>query len=308
MDHKIYLKDKGISKNANHFYFNKNGKRVTDPKILERLTKFKVPPAWHSVWYASNKDCHIQIHGIDSSGKKQYILSEEWINNSKYSKYNRMKSFIKNINNFKKKINLNNFKHNCEFIIKLLFNLLIDTHIRVGNEKYAENNKTYGLTTLRQKHLKFSSGKYFFSFTGKSKIEHNIQVPSEYNTYLKRLNVMSDNKPLFWYPDNGKIKEINSEQLNDFLKENMGKEYTCKDFRTYSANVLFIKAFLKNSKKEKCPKKIILESIDSSAKELGHSRNISRKSYISTNLLDYCLDSFNSCSLLNSSVLLSKIS
>jgi len=309
MDHKIYLKDHGISKNGNHFYFNKSGIRVTDTKILERLSKFRVPPAWKSVWYSSNKNCHIQVHGIDASGKKQYILSEEWINNSKYSKYNRMKSFITNINNFKKKINLNNFKHNYEFIIKLLFNLLIDTHIRVGNEKYAENNKTYGLTTLRQKHLINRNGIFYFSFVGKSKIEHTIEVPREYNIYLKKLNVLSNNKPLFWYPENGNSKEVNSEQLNQFLKENMGKEYTCKDFRTYSANVLFIKAFLKNCKKERYPpKKIILESIDSSAKELGHSRNICKKSYISTNLLDYCLDSFNSACLLNSSVLLSKIS
>ena len=106
------------------------------------------------------------------------------------------------------------------------------------------------------------------------------------------------NKPLFWYRESGKINEISSEELNTFLKENMGKDYTCKDFRTYSANILFIKSFLKECKKD-CKqniKKIILKSIDYAAHFLGHSRNISKKSYISNNLLDYCIDFFDKAS------------
>jgi len=310
MDHKSYLKDYGIYKKGNSFYFNKTNNIVTDSNTIIRLSKFRVPPAWKSVWYSSNKKCHIQVHGIDASGKKQYILSEEWINNSKYLKYTRMKSFIKNLNSFKKKISLNDFKLNEESIIKLLFNLLIDTHIRVGNEIYADRNDTYGLTTLRQKHLLNENGTYYFSFIGKSKIKHTIEVPGVYCTFLKKLILPFKNSPLFWYKDqNGTTKELTSETLNVYLKENMGKEYTCKDFRTYSANILFIRAFLKNAKKYngKSVKKIILESIDCSAKDLGHSRCISRKSYISTNLVDHCLEFFDLASGSSPTELLAKI-
>ena len=203
MDHKRYLSDPGIFKKGNKFYYNNSHKEVIEIKELNRLSKIRVPPAWKSVWYSSKKNCHIQVYGIDVSGKKQYILSEKWINNSKYEKFNRMKSFIRNIVPFKKKIKLNNTL-NKENIIHLLFNLLIDTHIRVGNEIYADQNKTYGLTTLRQKHLILKDNIYYFSFTGKSKIKHNIQIPENYCSLIKKLIISDKNKPLFYY-DNFKI-------------------------------------------------------------------------------------------------------
>jgi len=307
MDHKLYLKDKGVYKSRNKFYFNKNNQEVTDSKLLSFLLKFKVPPAWRDVWYASNPNCHIHVYGIDQGGKKQYILSEKWINTSRSDKFNRMKTFIKNLNGFKRKIKLNGNVICKSTLIHLLFNLLIDLHIRVGNEIYAENNKTYGLTTLRQKHLKIINGVFKLNFVGKSNIEHTLDIPEEYYPWFRQLKIESKGaslRPLFYY-DN--FQTISSEELNHYLKENMGKEYTCKDFRTYSANMLFIKSFLKNSKTISQPKKIILKSIDESAQHLGHTRSISRKSYISDNLLSYCLDSFNEASQLPAGDLLSKV-
>ena len=311
MDHKLYLSDPGIFKKKNHYYFNKTGSPVSSLTLLNVLNSIKVPPAWENVWYASNKRCHIIAHGVDSIGKKQYILSERWINNSRSLKYNRMKSFIKNINSFKRLIVLSRSRTDSgqidrENLIKLLFNLLIDTHLRVGNEKYAEGNRTYGLTTLRQKHLIDHGDHFRFSFIGKSKIPHNVIVPPEYSYFLRKLILPNKEKPLFWYTANNKMKTIDSEELNYFLKDHMGKEYTCKDFRTWSANIVFINAFLKNSKKDK-GKKVVLQSIDESARELGHTRNISRKSYISNTLLDYCLDSFDKASVDTKESLLSKV-
>jgi DNA topoisomerase-1 len=312
MDHKLYLTDKGIYKVDTIFYFHKNGQKVTDEKTLQRLSKFVVPPAWKNVWYASNPKCHIQVHGIDGGGKKQYILSEKWILYTNSEKFNRMKNFIKNINHFKRKIKLYDTFISKETLIKLLFNLLIDLHIRVGNEIYAEQNKTYGLTTLRQKHCIKSDKNYIFKFIGKSYIEHSINIPPEYNVWINNLIVegkQNKNKPLFYYYENGIIHTIQSDELNQFLKNNMGKEYTCKDFRTYSANMLFIKSFLKNAKNKikSNPYKIVLQSIDESAKLLGHTRSISRKSYISNTLIDYCVDSFTTATSLSSSELLSKV-
>ena len=303
MDHKLYLKDPGIHKKGNNWYFNKTGLQVSDSKCIHRLQSFRVPPAWKNVWYSSTPKCHIQVYGTDQSGKKQYIQSEKWINNAKYTKYLRMKQFIKDLTHFKKKISLNGFSLNYRGIICLLFNLLIDTHLRVGNEKYAESNKTYGLTTLRQKH--FVNNK--FVFTGKSSIKHSIDIPSEYLPYLKQLVLSDRNKPLFWYRVGGTIKEISSEELNNFLKEQMGNDYTCKDFRTYSANILFIKAFLKNYKKINKNKKCVLTSIDEAASDLGHTRSVSRKSYISDTLINYCLESFDTAGKMSVSELLGKV-
>jgi DNA topoisomerase-1 len=301
------MNDKIYKKNT-HFYYIKSKERVTDPSTLERIQSIKVPPAWTNVLYASSKKSHIQVHGTDCSGKKQYILSNDWIQRSTTLKYIRMKQFMKNLPTFKKKITLptrigNNIDKTS--MIHLMFHLLMETHIRVGNEIYAEQNKTYGLTTLRQKHLVQKNGDFYLEFTGKSGIKHSIHVPSEYNTFLSYLKGSPEhkNKPLFMY--NG--TRIHSEELNNYLKEHMGKEYTCKDFRTYSSNILFIKSFLKKCKHSQNPKKVILESIDESAHLLGHTRNISKKSYISSRLLDYCLNSYDEASGSSSSTLVSKV-
>jgi DNA topoisomerase-1 len=280
MDHKVYLTDPGIYKNGLVYYHHVTNKIVTSD-IIKKLDSLKVPPAWTNVWYSSKRKCHILVTGIDQGGKKQYILSDSWIKTSNFEKYSRMKSFIKDLPQFKKKIK------NNDSLTNLLFNLLIDTHIRVGNEIYAKQNKTYGLTTLRQKHLIIKDGKYHFSFIGKSSINHSIEIPEKYHSYLKKLITSEKNKPLFGI--------VNSEELNVFLKNNMG-DYTCKDFRTYSANMIFIRSFLKHVKNGGNPKKIALTSIDSPANQLGHTRSISRKSYISNNLVNYCIDSFNTAS------------
>ena len=303
MDHKLYLTDKGIFKKGSCFYFHKNLKKVSDTETLQRLKGLYVPPAWTNVWYASNKKCHVQVRGVDVSGKKQYLLSEKWVNNAKFEKYKRMKRFVKDIKSFKKKIKIGPYDSCKEFLIHLLFNLLIDLHIRVGNEIYAEQNGSYGLTTMRQKH--FFNNK--LCFLGKSNIEHCIDVPEKYQCYFKKLKVNNGNGPLFWYIQDNNKKSISSEELNNYLKEHMGRDYTCKDFRTYSANILFIKAFLRKARGNKKSKKIILSSIDSTAEQLGHTRNISRKSYISNNLLDYCYDSFETASQLPPEQLLSKV-
>lgn len=309
-----YLKDTGIYKKNDKYYFFKNDNKVSDLSILDRLNKYRVPPAWKSVWYASDRRSHIQVHGIDSSGKKQYILSDKWINNQKTEKFNRINHFIKDLSSFRSKIKLNNQDYSKTFLIKLLFNLLLDLHLRIGNEKYASSNKTYGLTTLRQKHLIVKNGELILSFVGKSKIHHDIEIPNDYSHFIKKYIIPNKpNYPLFYYyseSNNKVMKNINSEELNNYLKEHMGKDYTCKDFRTYSANILFIKDFMKKSKNTQSNtniKKLILKCIDNSAKQLGHSRSICRKSYISDHLLDYCLESFSEASGSSFSELVSKI-
>jgi DNA topoisomerase-1 len=307
MDHKLYLSDPGIYRVGRSFYFHKNNQLVTESKLLQRLNKYVVPPAWKNVWYASKERCHIQVYGIDIGGKKQYILSEKWTSHSKYKKYNRMKLFIRDLGPFKKRIKLKTVTLSKENIIHLLFNLLIDLHIRVGNEIYAEQNGSYGLTTLRQKHLKATGDCFILQFTGKSNIKHQITIPQEYNPWFRILQLSNKNKPLFYYKTGNETKLISSEELNEYLKQFMGKDYTCKDFRTYSANMLFIKAFKKICLSGKPIKKLVLCCIDEAARCLGHTRTISRKSYISEKLVDYCIDSFDEACGLSSVELLAKV-
>ena len=304
MDHKLYLSDKGIYRTNGRFYYHKNNQIVTDQRILERVSRLVVPPAWIQVWFASNPKCHIQVHGIDTGGKKQYILSQQWVNHAKYEKFNRMKRFIRDLLTFKRLVSLKRCVITRETLIHLLFNLLIELHVRVGNEIYAENNSTYGLTTLRQKHLEWNGETFQLKFVGKSNISHLVEIPSKFNPWFHKLKSSNLNAMLFIC--NGRA--VTSEELNDYLKANMGRDYTCKDFRTYSANMLFIQSFLKNSKNtDKNAKRCVLMSIDESAEQLGHTRSISRKSYISESLIDFCIYSFGKAKLLSGSSLLSRV-
>jgi len=308
MDHSIFLNDPGICIKNSKFYYNKNKKLVTDSTLLTHLKSFKVPPAWNSLWYASNKKCHIHVYGTDASGKKQYIFSDKWINSKKYEKFCRMKQFIKKIDSFKKLIKPLTLEITKDNIIKLLFNLLLDTHIRVGNEIYSKVNNTYGLTTLRKKHLKKVDNNFLFRFTGKSKIKQVIKIPEKYNKILQILNNENNqNNNLFYYVVNNEKIVVTSEDLNTYLKNNMGSEFSCKDFRTYSANVLFVELFLKNCRNNENNKKVIETSIEETAKLLGHSKGISKKSYISENLVNFCLDSFQIAKKLSVDKLLTNI-
>ena len=238
-----------------------------------------------------------------------------------------MKTFVRKIPAFKRLISLERSsdpKHsrsqwdfnNKQNLIFLLFNLLLDTHIRVGNEIYADNNKTYGLTTLRQKHLIPTTNGYRFSFVGKSNQKHQIDVPKRYQHVLSQFITTKKNDPLFYYYQSSvKLKQlISSEELNEYLKEYIGNEFTCKDIRTYSANLIFVNTFLKNVKKNnqmvtdsKVINKIVLISINESAHQLGHTKTISKKNYISNKLIDFILSSPEEATQSSSSSLLSKL-
>jgi DNA topoisomerase-1 len=289
-----YLNDNGIYQKKNKYYYHSSNRVVSNRSILDRIDSIYVPPAWTSVWYASSPKTHIQVHGVDESGKKQYILSEAHIEKSKTEKYKRMKNFIKDLDRFKRVIRLSECGDTASTktdTMHLLFWLLMETHIRVGNEMYVP--ESYGLTTMRQKHLKSESGHFSFEFVGKSKIIHTVAIPKRFNQYMSKLILNKPNHHVFWYLDGTKRVPISSDELNEYLKQHMGSDYTCKDFRTYSANVLFIKAFLKNECQHSNPKRFVLKCIDESADQLGHSRSISRKSYISGNLLTFCIDRFD---------------
>ena len=300
MNHNIFFKDRGISKKDNEYYYNKNNEKITNQREIKRLNSIKVPPAWKSLWFASNKNCHILAYGFDTNSKKQYILNEKWIEIQKNEKYSRTKRFIKKLDQFKMLIVFNNTLSK-ENLIKVLFNLLLDTHIRVGNEVYSKNNDTYGLTTFRNKHLVLKDNKYYFEFNGKSNIKHLIGIPSKYNKILTKLKI--ENKENLFSINN---ENITSEDLNTFLKENMDNEFSCKDFRTYSANIIFINTFLlfKNNNNNKS---VINNCIKETAKLLGHSTSISKKSYISDSLINYCICSFEEAKSGSVDSLLSKI-
>jgi DNA topoisomerase-1 len=270
------------------FKYLHNGKEITNQQDLDRIKKLCIPPNWKDVVISPSKTNYLQVQGKDISGKTQYIYHPLWVTLSKVQKYSRLKLFIQKLplllkrvdNKLSGKMDLSDY----EYIIALVFRILDITHARIGNDCYADENNTYGLTTLLKKHLTMndSTMNITFKYIGKKNVPQCITFrdPKVYKI-LKELIKIPGNR-LFKTSD---LKELKSADMNKYMKIIMGGDFTCKDFRTYASNKLFID-ILKNTKidqgsgSESDLKKNVRRTYDLVAKQLGHTETISKKSYV----------------------------
>lgn len=248
---------------------------------LERIKKLKIPPNWTDVKVDKNVNAKIQVTGVDSKGRKQYIYNPEWIEKSK----NNKKLKIKTLNHekytrvIKSYISKKDLSKDC--VIANVIKLMDDLNIRVGNETYKKENGTYGITTLLKTHLKDNK----LTFIGKKGIKHTKIIEDNRSLdFIRR--VKSIKGPYLFYDSSGNI--ISSKDLNCFLKEKVQSNLTCKDIRTFNANKIFLKFMnkLEKGKTEKERIKNILKGIDHTAEKLGNTRKICRDSYIFSENID----------------------
>jgi len=290
-----YLKDSGITrkgpKTKRVYRHTKNNRRVSK-KDTERIESLRIPPQWKRVWIASSPLSHIQATGYDAAGRKQYIYSERWINSKKHQKFKRMQALMQQMPTFKVvlRTHLKDADMSKDKTLAAMFDVMLKTGIRAGNEVYAETNGTYGLASLQQKHLVGNT----LTFVGKSGKEHRLSIARVSRPTKAVLRHGRSNKkpgdPLFPY---------SAADMNAFLKRTMKIPCTCKDFRMIRSNEEFIRSFLQRARKcpaEMSPQEIkgevILKAVDDSAAVLGNTRNVCRSSYLHPGLLDYCLNHF----------------
>lgn len=280
---------KGIIKNKDKYYYSDTNKKVcaTDQ---ERINKLRIPPAWTDVWVSNNSKSKLQAYGYDIKGKKQYIYHENHIKKSTKKKYDRLSNFIGNMYKLEKNIerDLKLKDYSRDNVIALMLFIMKNIHIRVGKECYVKMNKSYGLSSLRKKHMTLKDGKIIFKFKGKSNKQLVYKFKSEtvFNM-LKKLRTFPNDR-LFQYKEDGEYKRLTYSDLNEYLKENMGEDFTCKDFRTYAANVSFVKYILSLNeipKKKKDIKKNIKDAIEYTANLLKNTPSIAKKSYISHTII-----------------------
>lgn len=289
-DEKFYetgISRKRIDKKFIYYYIT-DAKPVTK-KDQERIDKLGIPPNWEELWVSSDPNSAIQATGIDAKDRKQYRYHERHIQKAEQEKFLRMYEFVKDMPKLEsamkrhEKLDPYNFKK----VIATMLIIVRDLHMRVGKEVYARENKSYGVSSLRKKHMKLEKGAIKFNFKGKSKkrLSYTYCKPDVYN-HLKLLLSLSGDR-LFQYidPEDDKIKHVSDMDLNRYIQKYMGPDYTVKDFRTYAANFYFIKALLRATKQrspknEAVIKKNILNALKSTSFFLKHSRSISKKSYV----------------------------
>ena len=242
---------------------------------LERIKKLRIPPNWTDVKVDSNACAKIQATGIDSKGRKQYIYHSKWVEKSKKNKALKIKTlnhekYTRVIKNY---ISKKDLSRDC--VIANVIKLMDDLNIRVGNESYKKENGTYGITTLMKQHLNGNK----LTFKGKKGIEHTKVIENpESLSFIKRVKPMKG--PYLFYDSTGNT--ISSKDLNNFLKEKIQTNITCKDIRTYNANKIFLR-FMNHLQKgvtEKERNKNIIKGIDHTAEKLGNTRKICKDSYI----------------------------
>ncbi len=261
-----------------------NNKKITDEFTLLRIKKLRIPPIWKDIYISPNYDDYLQASGIDSTGKKQYIYHPLFVSLTEHDKYKKLKKFNKNFYLLTRKINNISKNDLKNYMMALMFKIMFKTYSRIGNECYAENNSTYGITTLEKQHITIIGDKITFKFNGKCSIFHNIVISDKSiaNDLYEFTKNLKKNDRIFTV--NG--SSIRANDMNIFLKESMGDDLSCKDFRTYISNKLFIETIKneyknhQNTHEQSILKKIIRNTYKIVAEKLGHSDTISRNSYV----------------------------
>ena len=272
-------------------YFDPHGKPVTDPATLDRILNLAIPPAWKDVWICMRERGHLQVTGRDARGRKQNRYHARWHKIRDADKFARLLGFARALPRIRRRVtrDLGQPGLSREKVVATIVRLLEMTFARIGNEEYARQNGTFGLTTLRDRHVKFKGSTVRFLFRGKTGREVEIGVTNRrVASVVKRCEELPG-QMLFQYIDPaGDRRTVTSDDVNQYLREVSGEDYTAKDFRTWGATVLAASALreLVGFESDTEAKHNVVAAIDSVARRLGHTRAVCRHSYVHPAVID----------------------
>jgi DNA topoisomerase-1 len=272
-------------------YFDPDGTRISDPLTRKRINALAIPPAWTNVWICPDPDGHIQVTARDARGRKQYRYHSGYREARDQSKFRRMLEFSEILPVLRQRVerDLGAGELTRHQLLATVVRLLDKTLIRVGNDEYARENRSYGLTTLRRKHVRVEGTQLRFSFRGKSGVEHTVAVN---DLRLARIVQRCQDLPgqeIFQYLDaSGKRRPISSDDVNDYLREASGRDITAKDFRTWGGTMVAameLRAMGPAASRRESDRNI-LRALDAVAERLGNTRAVCRKYYVHPALLE----------------------
>jgi DNA topoisomerase I len=266
-------------------YLDPQGRKVCDPALRERFTALAIPPAWREVWICANPAGHLLATGRDDAGRKQYIYHPCWSAMRSQVKYDRLRLFAEALPNLRAQVQADLRKRALprEKVTALVVNLLEETLIRIGNEAYARHNETYGLTTLQDDHVEVSGAEVVFEFRGKSGKEHEIIVTDPRLARLIQACQELPGQQLFQYVDaDGAICRLTSTDVNDYLRNVTGCDFTAKDFRTWGGTVTAAHLLheIGPGATEKEAERNVVQVIKEVAAKLGNTPTVCRQHYV----------------------------
>jgi DNA topoisomerase I len=276
-------------------YYDAKGERVTDEATLKRIRALVLPPAWKDVWICPHPRGHLQATGRDDRGRKQYRYHDEWAQTRGEEKFSRTLAFARTLPKvrFAVEEDLRGKPLARRTVLATIVRLLETTLIRVGNREYAEANRSYGLTTLRNKHVEVNGQKLHFDFVGKSGKRHVVEVAHPRIARIVRSLQELPGQELFQYVDEDGVRQtVDSADVNDYLREIAGEEFTAKDFRTWAGTVLAAWALSEFEKidSKAAARRNITAAIKRVAAQLGNTPAVCRSSYIHPEILSCYID------------------
>ena len=269
-------------------YRDRAGKRVKDADTLDRIKRLAIPPAWTDVWICRDERGHLQATGRDARGRKQYRYHPRWREHRDADKYDHMLAFASALPSIRRRVqaDLETPGLSRQKVLAAIVRLMELTSMRVGNERYAEENDSFGLTTLRNRHVKVGSGRVEFHFRGKSGKFHRIGVQDpRLARIVSRCRELPGQELFQYLDDDGEVQCVGSSDVNEYLKEAAGlDEVTTKDFRTWNGTVLAAR-FLA-AREGPVAQTHVVAAIRHAAEHLGNTPAICRKSYVHPRVMD----------------------
>ncbi len=278
----------GLSRTASgkgFSYHDRQGKLIRDAKVLDRIRALAIPPAWTDVWICPRATGHIQATGRDAKGRKQYRYHADWSRHASETKFERLPAFAKGLPKLRKRIeaDLNKRGVTRDKVLATAVRLLEITLIRVGNAQYARQNRSYGLTTLNKRHLDVDGTALTFAFKGKSGVEHEVRIRDRrLATVIRSLRELPGQQ-LFKYRDaDGDLCTISSDDVNAYIREAMGEDFSAKDFRTWAGTVSAARALREVEPPTSATdaKRKITVCVKAVAGLLGNTPTVCRSSYV----------------------------
>jgi DNA topoisomerase-1 len=266
-------------------YRDGDGRPIRDRATLDRIRSLAIPPAWTDVWICPSPRGHVQATGRDARGRKQYRYHPKWHQIRDETKYERMLAFGRALPAIRKRVERDLARPGLprEKVLAAVVKLLEATLIRVGNDEYARTNRSFGLTTLKDRHVAVEGSTLRFRFRGKSGVMHEIGLRDRrLATIVKRCQDLPGQELIQYLDDEGQPRDVESADVNQYLREIAGEEFTAKDFRTWAGTVLAAQALqeIESFDTQAQAKKNVVRAIESVAQRLGNTPSVCRKCYV----------------------------
>jgi DNA topoisomerase-1 len=279
-------------KKGKGFIYFSGSKILKNKRHLERIRKLAIPPSWTEVWICYSAQGHIQATGLDLRGRKQYRYHADWSKLRNETKFHHLYEFGKLLPKLRKRVSkdLHSKKMTQQKVLAAALDLMEKTYIRVGNESYEKENGSYGLTTLKDRHVTIRQDKLIVCFSGKKGVEHSISLKNKKLAQIVKQCRDIPGKALFqYYDDANKRHSIDSAMLNNYIKEATAPGFSAKDFRTWAGSLQAIEYYLSDKKTgEKNSAKTVPSMLDWVSQRLGNTRNVCKKYYIHPLLISLC--------------------